>query len=196
MAGRNVLDFGCGFGSLVDHLRRSGFEAIGIDLLELHASAGRERFPGVHLRVVTPGPLPFADEAFDTVVFKESLHHVAAESDVDAALAEVARVCSQRLVVFEPNPSIPLKIARTLIGHVDPTLPVDAAREFLQAIGFRVTSVHYLASVAFPLSGGYIGKPILPRSAPDWILGLDDRIVRLFGRRVAWRYLMVADKMR
>jgi hypothetical protein len=60
-------------------VRGRGFDATGIDLLDLQVSPGRERFPDADLRVVTQGPLPFADLIFDTVVFKESLHHLAAE---------------------------------------------------------------------------------------------------------------------
>lgn len=136
----------------------------------------------------------FSDHAFDTVVLKETLHHLAAESDVEAALAEVARVCSQRVVILEPNPSIPLKVGRTLIGHVDPTLPVDSARSLLENAGFKVAPVDYFASIAFPLSGGYVAKPLLRRRPPRWLLRFDDRIVQLFGAAVAWRYLMVGDK--
>jgi SAM-dependent methyltransferase len=196
VAGREVLDFGCGFGSLVEHLRRRGYEATGIDLLDFQVSAGRERFPDADLRVVTPGLLPFADLAFDTVVFKESLHHLAAESDIATQLAEVARVCSRRMIIFEPNPSMPLKIGRTLIGHVDPTLPVSSARTLLEQTGFHVTAVQYLSSFAFPLSGGYVGKPILSGRTPARVLRIDDRIVRALGRHIAWRYLMVADGKR
>jgi hypothetical protein len=106
----------------------------------------------------------------------------------------MARVCSTRLVVFEPNPSLPLKIGRTLIGHVDPTLPVDAARPLLQKAGFQVKSVQYHASFAFPLSGGYVGKPLLPKRVPARLFDVDEGIVRVLGRSVAWRYLMVAEK--
>jgi ubiquinone/menaquinone biosynthesis C-methylase UbiE len=159
-------------------------------------SAGRERFHNADLRVVTPGPLKFSDQEFDTVIFKDSLHHVAAESDVDAALAEVARVCSRRIVIFEPNPSVPLKIGRTLIGHVDPTLSPESARSLLRHTPFEIVSLEYLASLAFPLSGGYVGRPLLPRWTSERIFRLDDQIIRVLGSRVAWRYLMVADRGR
>jgi SAM-dependent methyltransferase len=196
VAGKRVLDFGCGFGSLVDHLHRRGFEAVGIDLLDFQVAAGRERFPDADLRVVTPDSLPFAELTFDTVVFKESLHHLAAESDIDVELAEVARVCAHRILIFEPNPSVPLKIGRTLIGHVDPTLPVSATRALLEQAGFSIVAVHYLSSFAFPLSGGYVGKPLLPARTPASILRLDDHLTRVLGRHFAWRYLLVADRKR
>jgi SAM-dependent methyltransferase len=72
VAGKRVLDFRCGFGSLVDHLRRRGLEAIGVDLLDFQVTAGRGRFPDADLRVVTPGSLPFDNLAFDTIVFKRA----------------------------------------------------------------------------------------------------------------------------
>lgn len=194
VVGPRVLDFGAGFGSLGDHLNRRGFDATGIDLLELHVAAGKDRFPGIDLRVVTPGPLPFDDDAFESVVFKESLHHLAAESDVDDALTDVARVCSRRMIIFEPNPSVPLKVARTLIGHVDPTLPVEEARALVEKVGFALTAVEYMSALALPLSGGYVGRPLVPARAPTRILRLDERIVGVLGRRATWRYILVADK--
>jgi SAM-dependent methyltransferase len=192
--GPRVLDFGCGFGSLVDRLRSKGFDSVGIDLLESQVSAGRSRFPAADLRLSQAGPLPFEDDAFDTVVFKESLHHLAAEGDLETDLREVARVCSKRIVVLEPNPSIPLKVGRTLIGHVDPTLPPRKARAALDAAGFDVNSERYLASIAFPLSGGYVGRPLVSPRFPQFIFHLDNAIVRLLGRSIAWRYLMTGDK--
>lgn len=181
------------FGSLVDHLRRRGFEAIGVDLLAFQISAGRDRFPeGNPSQHVDP--LPFADQAFDTVVFKDSLHHVAAEADVNAELAEVARVCFRRLIVFEPNPSIPRRIGRALIRHGEPVLPARSSRSLLESAGFDVTSVQYLAAGAFPLRREYVGKPLLSPRVTSGLLRLDDQIVNLLGSRVAWRYLIVADK--
>jgi dolichol-phosphate mannosyltransferase len=192
--GHDVLDLGCGFGSLVDHLRRRGLAAVGIDILDSQITAGRERFPEADLRLVEIGPLPFADSSFDTVVLKESLHHLAAEGDIDDAMSELARICRRRVVVFEPNASVPLKLGRTLIGHVDPICPAPMARGFLEHAGFTVQSVTHSDALAFPLSGGYVSRPLLPRRAAALALRLDDALVRRLGQRVAWRYLMVADK--
>lgn len=189
--GPRVLDFGCGFGSLVDHLRQAGLEAVGVDLLPSQVTAGRARYPDADLRVVGT-ELPFPARSFDTVVFKESLHHVFAESA--DPLGEAARVCARRIVVFDPNPSLPLKVGRTLIGHVDPTLPPADARRLLEGAGFRCAPTRYLAALAFPLSGGFVGRPLLPHSAPDLIFLADELLVRALGRHVAWRYLIVADR--
>jgi SAM-dependent methyltransferase len=190
-----VLDFGCGFGSLVADLQRRGYEATGIDLLDFQIAEGEKRFPNADLRLVTPDePLPFPDQAFDTVVFKESLHHLAAEGDIVGALREVGRVCRQRIVVFEPNPSVPLKIGRTLIAHVDPTLEPAAASAILRDAGFSPQPPVYLSSLALPLSGGYVGRRLVPRKTPAKpLLRIDDWLVRKLGAGAAWRYLLVAD---
>lgn len=192
--GPDVLDLGCGFGSLVEHLRRSGLNAVGIDLLDHQIYAGRERFPAADLRLVEPGPLPFPDSSFDTIVLKESLHHLAAEGKIADSMAELARVCRQRVVVFEPNPSIVLKIGRALIGHVDPHCPPPMARDFLKLGGFETRGVTFSDALAFPLSGGYVSRPLAPRSVARPLFALDNALIRALGRRVAWRYTMVADK--
>jgi ubiquinone/menaquinone biosynthesis C-methylase UbiE len=172
--GPDVLDLGCGYGSLVEQLRQAGLNTVGIDLLDDHIEAGRRRFPNAQLRVVEPGPLPFPDSSFDTVVLKESLHHLAAEADIDESIAEVARVCRQRVVVFEPNPSFLLKIGRTLIRHLDPQCPPDLARHFLERGGhFKVRGITFSEAIAFPLSSGYVARPLAPPSAAQLLFALD-----------------------
>ncbi|HEV2592819.1 MAG TPA: class I SAM-dependent methyltransferase [Gaiellaceae bacterium] len=196
VVGPKVLDFGCGYGSLTELLRQKGFDAVGIDLLASQVEAGKRRFPEARLEVVDETwPLPYDTDAFDTVVLRESLHHVVTEAlSGDAAIAELARITARRLVVLEPNPSVQLKLARTLIGHVDPTLPAPDARRLVEAAGFRVRSVTYHTAFTLPLSGGYLTRPLLPRRTPEAVWAVDNALVRMFGRRVAWRYLLVADK--
>ena len=194
VVGPRVLDFGCGFGSLVDHLRGAGDEAVGIDILDHQVEAGLRRFPLADLRLVTEGPLDFPDQSFDTVILKESLHHLAAEGDIVAATREIARVCRGRVVVYEPNPSIPLRLGRTIIGHVDPICPPADARQILERAGFAVREIHYSDALAFPLSGGYVSRPLMPRAAVPAVFAVDEVVVRLLGRFAAWRYLIVAEK--
>lgn len=196
VVGPKVLDFGCGYGSLTDLLREKGFDALGVDLLASQVEAGKRRFPSASLEVVDETwPLPYDDGCFDTVVLRESLHHVVTEAlSGDVAMTELARITSRRLIVLEPNPSVLLKLARTLIGHVDPTLPAADARRMVEAAGLRIRSVSYHTAFTLPLSGGYLTKPILPRRTPEAVWSVDNALVRIFGRRVAWRYLLVADK--
>lgn len=201
VAGKNVLDVGCGFGSLSASLVRSGFDVVGIDMLEKCVVEGQVRYPGVDLRVATSEELDFPDKSFDTVVLKDVIHHVYEEDDISAFLAGVVRILRKRLIVVDPNPTLTLLIARRLIGHVDPVCsPLDAIR-LLREAGFNIKVVRYSEILAFPLSGGYVGPELIPRSPKavgTLLLGLDAalmRCLRIFrlDKYFGWRYLLVAD---
>ena len=201
VAGESVLDVGCGFGQLTDYLRAHGRAAVGVDLLAPCIEAGRKRYPLADLRVAESEDLGFPDKSFDTVVLKDTIHHIYAEDDIAAFLADVKRVARKRLVIQDPNPMPILLAARRLIGHVDPVCSPADARRVVEAAGFKVTALEYSELFAFPMSGGYVG-PVLAPARPRWVgsalLGTDEALLGAAtalgaGRFVAWRYLMVAD---
>ena len=97
LAGRHVLDIGCGAGG-IDCLLVSQYGAArvtGIDVEQpvLDTAARRARDAGVadkvELVLVSPGPLPFADASFDVVFSKDSIVHI---PDKPALAREVYRV--------------------------------------------------------------------------------------------------------
>jgi ubiquinone/menaquinone biosynthesis C-methylase UbiE/DNA-directed RNA polymerase subunit N (RpoN/RPB10) len=195
-----VLDIGCGFGSLVEHLRNNGIQARGIDMQEFGIRAGKERFPNAQIEHHESGTLPFADKSFDTVVLKDTLHHIYGESDIAVALQEIKRVCKKRVIISDPNPTAILLICRKLIGHVDPVCsPKDAIR-VLEMAGFQVKKVQYSEVFAFPLSGGYVGREFVPRYVTvykiiisiEWML---QKTISFLGlsKYICWRYLISAD---
>jgi len=194
--GRRVLDLGCGFGALVDNLRARGFEAVGVDRLTEFIDIGKDRYPAADLRHVESAVLPFADKSFDTVILKDTIHHIYAEDDLPAFLADLKRVCRKRIVVMDPNPTIILRASRWLIRHVDPVCTPQAASEALRAAGFRVIHSEFHEVVTFPLSGGYVGTQLLPRVLAPAVGGIDRAmlgVLRAFGgdRHVCWRYMLV-----
>ena len=199
--GESVLDVGCGFGPLTEYLRSKGFKATGVDLLEQCVLEGQKRYPQADLRVAQSETLEFPDKSFDTVVLKDVIHHVYEEDDIGEFLADVKRVARQRLVVLDPNPTFILKLARRIIGHIDPVcVPADAVRVVTDA-GFKVVKLDYSELFAFPMSGGYVGPvmvPAHPRFIGSIVMGLDSALMGLvkaigLGRMVGWRYLLVAD---
>jgi SAM-dependent methyltransferase len=91
VAGRRILDAGCGSGPLFAALRDRGAIVTGIDkstgMLEL---ARRRLGADADLRVADlAGPLPFPDGAFDDVIASLVLHYL---QDWTAPLAELRRV--------------------------------------------------------------------------------------------------------
>lgn len=85
ISGREVLDIGCGSGGItVDLVRRHhAGRVVGIDVetpVCEHARGRVERagLTGrIEIRLVEPGPLPFADGSFDVVFSKDSIVHIA-----------------------------------------------------------------------------------------------------------------------
>ncbi|MFE7625560.1 class I SAM-dependent methyltransferase [Streptomyces sp. NPDC057509] len=91
VAGRRILDAGCGSGPLSAALRDRGAVVSGFDasagMLEL---ARRRLGDGADLRVADLGsPLPYPDDTFDDVVASLVLHYL---EDWGPALAELRRV--------------------------------------------------------------------------------------------------------
>ena len=87
--GSRVLDVGCGSGASVMHMRtRLGLDAIGLDCDEA-ALADADGAVAASLLCGDAHTLPFADGAFDAVLFECSFSKM---GDPDRALAEAARV--------------------------------------------------------------------------------------------------------
>jgi ubiquinone/menaquinone biosynthesis C-methylase UbiE len=91
VAGRRVLDAGCGSGPLFEALRDRGATVTGFDSSTAMLALARQRLGAgatLHLADVG-GPLPFPDRAFDDVVASLVLHYL---KDWSAPLAELRRV--------------------------------------------------------------------------------------------------------
>ena len=107
VAGRRILDAGCGSGPLAAALRDRGALVTGIDASAGMLALARKRLgDDADLRVVDlRNPLPFPDGAFDDVVSSLALHYL---EDWGPTLAELRRVLSPggRLIVSVPHPFV------------------------------------------------------------------------------------------
>jgi SAM-dependent methyltransferase len=90
IAGRAVLDVGCGTGRWAAFAAAAGARTIGLDISVemLRMAATKTRLPG-SLVCADALSLPFGDESADLVVCSFSLSYIA---PVDALIAELARV--------------------------------------------------------------------------------------------------------
>ncbi len=107
VAGRDVLDVGCGDGALVRWLHSKGARAIGADCGAEMLRQALEADPEHPDRYVdAPGQaLPFDDNSFDVVVFSNSLHHIPTD-DMAQALEEAGRVLRPGGTLYVAEPEI------------------------------------------------------------------------------------------
>ncbi len=98
--GERVLDLAAGTGSSSLPFAAAGAQVVAADFSLGMLRVGKRAHPGLDLLAGDALRLPFADAAFDAVTISFGLRNV---SDVDAALAEMARVTRPggRLVVCE-----------------------------------------------------------------------------------------------
>jgi len=88
-----ILDLGCGYGRTLAQLAALGYHRlVGIDTAGAMVARGRRQYPDLDLRVLAPGPLPFADATFDAVLLIAVLTCVPADDDQRTLVAEVHRV--------------------------------------------------------------------------------------------------------
>lgn len=89
LAGKSVLDVGCGTGKDLMHpLFANTAERCGIDPDEEMIRYGREHYPGIKLSVGSAEALPYADAQFDLVLSRVALHN----TDLPVSLGESIRV--------------------------------------------------------------------------------------------------------
>jgi len=140
-------------------------------MLQLHPFAPGRKIVGDVCR------LPFPDKAFDVVFCANLLHHI---EDPKAALLEMKRVSSKRVVVIEPNARNPLM---ALFGLIVPaergTLRFN--RQFLFEIAKRVgLSPRFLRAHGTVLPNK-TPSPLLPLLAPfDICIPLGFYLVGIF----------------
>lgn len=162
VAGRRILDAGCGSGPLSAALRERGAVMTGIDASSGMLELARQRLGAdADLQVADlAAPLPFPDGAFDDVVASLVLHYL---QDWEPTLTELRRVLTPggRLLVSVDHPFVAYGIQRlaggnpnyfetynwtfdwTMDGQSVPmsfwVRPLHAMTEAFTAAGFRIS---------------------------------------------------------
>lgn len=103
LAGKHILDIGCGAGALAAALSKRGARVAAIDPSVQSLAQAAANVPATAFHQAGAEALPFSNQSFDGAVFLNSLHHVPANAMGDA-LREAARVVKPdgRVVVIEP----------------------------------------------------------------------------------------------
>lgn len=195
--GRTVLDVGAGYGNLTRDLQKSGLDCTGIEIDTEKIDLARKWFD-VELERRDIHDSGYADGQFDTVVFREVIRHLS----LAEAVGQAARIGARRVIVFQANPIWLLRLAYKVTGHHEHAQYGldDIAAAFREA-GLAVGKIEYFDTIAFPLSGGYIGRQLVPnwRWLARLVMGIDwavTGLVRLLGlgRWMCYRGLILAEK--
>jgi ubiquinone/menaquinone biosynthesis C-methylase UbiE len=164
VAGRRILDAGCGAGPLFAALRERGAIVTGIDASTGMLEEARRRLgDDADLQVADlASPLPFPDDAFDDVIASLVLHYL---EDWEPTLREMRRVLTPggRLIVAVDHP-FAIQLMNTLAGRKSRYLatypwteewtmggqtkpmsfwhrPVHAMTDAFTAAGFRISVI-------------------------------------------------------
>jgi ArsR family transcriptional regulator len=137
-----VVDFGCGTGSLTVELARWARHVTAIDrsesaLTKARAEAARQGLQNITFLAADLGELPLPSASVDLVVVSQSLHHV---SSIEAVLAEGARLLKVggRMVVLELLPHDE-EWVRARLGHQHLGLDPDTVEKAMRAVGLDAT---------------------------------------------------------
>ena len=103
LAGKRLLDIGCGAGVLARSLSEQGADISGVDPNVEALTLARKAVPKGRFHEAGAEALPFANDSFDGAIFLNSLHHVPKLAPL-RALEEAARVVEPAgpIVVVEP----------------------------------------------------------------------------------------------
>lgn len=101
LAGRKILEIGCGEGRITEYLLEDNTQVTAIDPSEESIQKAKSKIKNVTFLIGNGEILDFAEETFDAAVFAMSLHH----QDPTKALKEAYRVLKNdgKLLIIEPD---------------------------------------------------------------------------------------------
>lgn len=202
ITGRRILDVGCGYGTLINQIKKEkdNTDVVGIDVDPESIKIAKD-FYNINVKEMSVCKLDFSNNYFDTIILRESIHHFDTPDKLQCAIDEIKRVCNKELIIFDPNPSWLVKFARKLIKHQDPEAPFDKTKRILEKNGFEIKKCEWRDVIAFPLSGGFVGREFVPniKFLKNTILIIDNVLNAILSRlkvqkHVCWRYIIYAVK--
>ncbi len=168
--GRVFLDIGCATGRLLDHVKRSGWRAVGVEICRESAERGIKAF-GLDIFVGTLEEAAFPDASFDVVHLSHLIEHV---PDPKKLLVEIRRVMKRDGHLLLTTPNVGGFQARVSGARWRSAIPDHVylfskrtMRDLLMELGFKIQK---------QVSWG--GIPLGKR--PDFIKRPADRMAKLF----------------
>ncbi len=178
VAGRRIVDAGCGAGDLARALVERGAEVVALEPEPGQAAINRERLAGGAIAFHQAGAeaMPLDDSCADGVIFSKSLHHVPVEL-MARALGEALRVLRPGGFLLVIEPETRGSHSELMKPFHDETREREAAREALAeatAEAFdRSEEVRYFNRRVYDSFPGFVdevtgnGYNAIPRAAVD-----------------------------
>lgn len=96
-----ILDFGCGYGRILEELKRGGFlNLAGVDIAENMIEIAKANLPDVDLKVNTGVEIPYDDSYFEGVIISAVLTCIPGDDDQKKLIAEIKRVLKPDGIVY------------------------------------------------------------------------------------------------
>ncbi len=96
-----VLDYGCGYGRVLNELHESGFvNLVGVDFSQGMIDRGRQLYPDLSLSKCPSGAIPFPDGSFHAVILVAVLTCIPQSEDQRALMAEARRVLKDGGILY------------------------------------------------------------------------------------------------
>tara|TARA_B100000683_G_scaffold163286_1_gene157238 strand:- start:90 stop:752 length:663 start_codon:yes stop_codon:yes gene_type:complete len=137
LAGKNVLEIGCGNGRLTAMYAASAATVIGLEPGGSSIRQAATNVPNVSFLCGTGLELPFNDNVFDIALFSLSLHH---HPDYQRALDEAARVVQKDGLVLVLEPTVLSQIQRLCKVFEDEDSRLCGVRDVLPQCGLEIVS--------------------------------------------------------
>jgi SAM-dependent methyltransferase len=143
VAGRRVLELGCGpGGNLLELARRGPASLVGIDISASMLDLARQTLQGraVELRKTDGHHLPLEDRSIDLAYTVTVLQHNVDPAALTRVTSELCRVTAERIVIMEDT-GTSLTASE---GSSGITRPIEAYRTEFARCGFHLESATYL----------------------------------------------------
>ena len=88
-----ILDFGCGYGRVLEELNRNGFlNLAGVDISEKMIEIAKTNLPNVDFKINNGVDIPYEDSYFEAVIISAVLTCISGNDDQKKLITEIKRV--------------------------------------------------------------------------------------------------------